>query len=109
MDYALRVLRLCAKLPNSVEAQAIRRQLVRSGTSPGSHYREACRARSTAEFKSKMNGGLQELDESAYWLDLLVYAKFDGTTEIHELCRETEELIRIFVACIKNAKDVDQP
>jgi four helix bundle protein len=56
-----------------------------------------------------MNGGLQELDESAYWLDLIVYARFNETAEVQELCRETEELIRIFVACIKNAKDVEQP
>jgi four helix bundle protein len=107
MDYALRILRLCAKLPNTPEAQAIRRQLIKSGTSPGAHYREACRARSTAEFKSKMNGGLQELDESAYWLELLIYSKIHDTSETHDLARETEELTRIFVTCIRNAKDSD--
>ena len=107
MDYALRIIRLCAKLPNTPEALTIRRQLIKSGTSPGAHYREACRARSTAEFKSKMNGGLQELDESAYWLEMLVYSKIYDTPETRDLWRETDELIRIFVTCIRNAKDND--
>ena len=107
MDHALRVLRLCAKLPSTPEAQAIRKQLIRSGTSPGSQYREACRARSTAEFKSKMNGGLQELDESAYWIELLIYSNIYDTAETRDLGGETEERTRIFVTCIKNAKDSD--
>ena len=104
-DYALRILRICANLSSTPEAQAIRRQLNRSGTSPGSHCREACRARSTAEFTSKMNGGLQELDESAYWLEILTYSKIYDTPETRELSAETEELIKIYVTCIKNAKD----
>jgi four helix bundle protein len=105
MDFALGVLRLCAKLPNTPEARIIRTQLVKSGTSPGAHYREACRARSTAEFKSKMNGGVGELDESAYWFEMLVYSKIWDTDETRALWRESDELIRIFVTCIKNAKE----
>ena len=105
MDFALRIIRLCSKLPNTPEAWVIRRQLCKSGTSPGAHYREACRARSTAEFTSKMEGGLQELDESGYWLEMLIYSKIFDTDETRSLVREDNELISIFVSCIKNAKD----
>jgi four helix bundle protein len=69
--FALRVIRLFGALPKTVEAQVIGRQVLKSGTSVGAHYREAHRARSTAEFISKLEGGLQELDETAYWLELL--------------------------------------
>jgi len=104
MDFSIRILRLCGKLPECAEAQAIRKQLIRSGTSPGAHYREASRGRSTAEFASKLNGGLQEPDETAYWLELIVHAKLHDTPEIRDLIRETDELTRIFVACIRKSK-----
>jgi four helix bundle protein len=108
MEFALRIIRLCSKLPNTPEAWTIRRQLIRSGTSPGAQYREACRARSTAEFTSKMESGLQELDESGYWLEMLIYSKIFDMEETKALLREDDELISIFVSCIKNAKDRDR-
>ena len=71
-DFALRVIRLYSALPKTTEAQVIRKQLLRSGTSVGAHWREGRRARSDAEFISKIEGGLQELEESLYWMELLV-------------------------------------
>ena len=65
-QFALRVIRLFAALPNGIAAQTLGKQVLKSGTSVGAHYREACRARSDAEFISKIEGGLQELDETAY-------------------------------------------
>ncbi len=62
--FALRVIRLYAALPKSTEAQVLGKQLLRSGTSVGAQYREAIRARSNAEFISKLEGGMQELEES---------------------------------------------
>jgi len=70
-QFALRIIRLFAALPKTTEAQVLGKQLLRSGTSVGAHYREATLARSDAEFISKLEGGLQELDESAYWMELL--------------------------------------
>src|SRR5258708_20606251 len=70
--FALRVIKLFSALPMSTEAQVIGKQILRSGTSVGTQYREACRARSNAEFISKMQSSLQELDETNYWLELLV-------------------------------------
>jgi len=70
--FALRIIRLYAALPKTTEAQVIGKQLLRSGTSVGAHWREGRRARSDAEFISKIEGGLQELEESLYWMELLV-------------------------------------
>ena len=69
-EFALRVIRLYASLPRSVEAQVIGKQLLRSGTSIGAHYREAHFAKSNPDLISKLEGALQELEESAYWLEL---------------------------------------
>lgn len=69
--FALRVIRLYAALPKTTESQVIGKQILRSGTSVGAHYREAKRARSTAEFVSKIECALQELEETIYWLELL--------------------------------------
>ena len=67
----MRVIRLYSQLPTSTEAQVIGKQLLRSGASVGAHSREATRARSNAEFISKLGGGQQELEETSYWLELL--------------------------------------
>jgi len=102
--FALRIIRLYSSLDKSAVAQVLGRQLLRSGTSVGAHYREACRARSVAEFLSKMEGGLQELDESAYWLELLVESKAVSAKRLQLLMDETEQLIAIFVTSIKTSK-----
>ena len=69
--FALRIIRLYAALPKTTEAQVLGKQVLRSGTSVGAHYREAQRAKSNADFIGKIEGGLQELEETAYWLELL--------------------------------------
>jgi len=102
--FALRVLKLCASLPNTPEARMFRLQLAKSGTSPGAHYREARRARSMAEFISKFNGGLQELDETEWWLDLLGATGLVPESRLTSLRSESNELIAIFVTCIQNTR-----
>jgi four helix bundle protein len=89
--FALSVLRLYARLPKTVEAQIVGKQLLRSGTSVGAHYREAVRARSTAEFVAKIEGGLQELEESLYWLELLEEGGMVKPQEIEQLVSDAEE------------------
>ncbi|HLF02829.1 MAG TPA: four helix bundle protein [Anaerolineales bacterium] len=102
--YALRVVRLCASLPIGSIPQTIGYQLLRSGTSVGAHYREADRGKSTPDFISKMEGALQELDESAYWMELLVEGEIVPAHRLADLLQETDELISIFVASVKTAK-----
>jgi four helix bundle protein len=103
--YALRNIRVFAAIKKSDDVgRVLGRQLLRSGTSVGAHYREACRARSVAEFVSKMEGGLQELDETHYWLELLVESGNIPSRRLSPLMIETEELLAIFVSSVKSAK-----
>ena len=104
LDFALRIIRLSSRLPNTPEGWTIRKQIVKSGTSPGAHYREACRARSVAEFISKIEGGLQELDETAYWFELLVESERVPSVKLQDLMQEANELIAIFVTSIKTSE-----
>jgi four helix bundle protein len=104
-SFALRIVRMFSALPRTTQSQVLGRQVLRSGTSVGAHYREACRARSVAEFLSKMQGGLQELEESAYWLELLVESEIVPAARLADLRQETDESISIFVTSIKTAKN----
>lgn len=103
-QFALRIIRLFRSLPKSPDAQVIGKQILRSGTSVGAQYREACRPRSDAEFVSKMTSALQELDETAYWLELLIEGEFVEANKLKELIDETEQLTAIFVSSIKTKK-----
>ncbi|GAB4545215.1 MAG: four helix bundle protein [Anaerolineales bacterium] len=102
--FALRIIRMYRSLPKSGEARVIGNQVLRSGTSVGAQYREACRAKSPADFVNMMEGALKELDESAYWLELLVESEIVPAERLAELQKETDELIAIFVASINTAK-----
>jgi four helix bundle protein len=102
--FALRVIRLQAALPRTTAAQVVGRQLLRSGTSVGAHYREACRARSTAEFISKIEVGLQELEETRYWLELLGDAALIPSARIADLLADADALTAILVTVARNAK-----
>lgn len=102
--YALRIIKLYQTLPQSGEAQVIGKQILRSGTSVGAQYREACRAKSPADFISKMEGSLQELDETGYWLELLSESEIMPSDQFVDLQKENNELTAIFVASVKTAK-----
>ena len=103
-QFALRVIRLFSSLPGTAAAQVIGKQLLRSGTPVGAHYREAMRSRSDADFISKLEGGLQELEEAAYWLELVVEAEIMPGPRVNELRQEADELTAILTTCVKNAK-----
>ena len=102
--FALRVIRLFGAMPKTTESQVLGRQLLRSGTSVGAHYREGSRARSTAEFISKIEGALCELDETAYWLELLAESSIMPAARLTQIRRKASELTAILVTCAKNAK-----
>jgi four helix bundle protein len=103
-DFALRIIRLYASLPKTTEAQVLGRQVLRSGTSVGAHYREGHRAKSDADVINKFEGALQELDETDYWLDLLVKSNIMAEKKLQPLMLETNELIAIFVTIVTNLK-----
>src|SRR3990172_4652323 len=107
--YALRIIKLYQILPKSGEAQVIGKQVLRSGTSVGAQYREACRAKSPADFISKMEGSLQELDETGYWLELLAESGIMSANQLADLQKENSELTAIFVASVVTAKKNKNP
>ena len=80
------------------------KQLLRSGTSVGAHYREASRARSPAEFVSKIEGALQELEETCYWLELLIDGHIMPADRLAPLRKEADELTAMLVSSAKTAK-----
>lgn len=104
-QFALRIIHLFSALAPGTVCQVLGKQVLRSGTSVGAHYREATRARSDAEFISKLEGPLQELDETAYWLELLVEAKVVEPHRLTPLQDEANQLIAILVTCVKRAKE----
>ena len=98
---------LCACFPRCRRQQrhGAREQLLRSGTSIGANYREAFRARSKAEFIAKCGDSLREIEESAYWLELLVESEVVSPEKLAPLRQECEELTAIFVTILKASED----
>jgi len=105
-SYALSVVRLYADMPKTrTEVQILGKQLLRSGTSVAANYREASRARSKAEFISKIETCAQEADETLLWLELLDEGCNIRSASLQRLLQETNELIAIFVTMAKNTKN----
>ena len=103
-SFALRVVRMFSSLPKTTEAQVLGKQALRSGTSIGANYREAYRGRSKAEFIAKCGDCLREIEETAYWLELLVDAGIVPSEKLAPLRKEIDELTAIFVTIIKRSK-----
>jgi len=104
-SFALRVVRMFSTLPRTTEAQILGKQVLRSGTSIGANYREAFRGRSKAEFIAKCGDCLREIEETAYWLELLVDAEIIAADKLAPLRQECDELTAIFVTIIKRSKE----
>ncbi|MGI9087342.1 MAG: four helix bundle protein [Chthoniobacterales bacterium] len=103
--YASHIIRLYVGLPRSrKEVEVLGHQLLRSGTSVAAHVREASRARSDAEFCSKLDGALQEADESLLWIELLQEDCGVTGNVISGLHAETNELIAIMVTILDRTK-----
>jgi len=103
--FALSVIRMFSMIPKTTEAQVLGKQLLRSSTSVGANYREAYRGRSKAEFIAKCGDSLRELEETAYWLELLIDGKIVPPKLLVALRQECDELIAIFVTILKRSKE----
>ncbi len=102
--FALRIIKMCRALPRTEEARIIRGQVLRSGTSVASNYRAVCRARSRAEFVSRMGVVVEETDETVLWLELLVDAGIMPQKRTASLIAEANELLKIFSSSQQTAK-----
>ncbi len=103
--YASQIIHLYVKLPLArEEVKVLGKQLLRSGTSVAAHAREASRARSDSEFCSKLDGLLQEADESELWLELLRDDCGISSEQLEQLLRETNELMAIFITIVSKLR-----
>lgn len=104
-QFALRIIKLVDTLPNSRSGDVIGKQVLRSGTSVAANYRASCRARSQADFISKMGIVEEEADETLFWLELLVESELVKESKLKDLIKEADELVAIFTASGKTAKE----
>ena len=107
-QFALVTIRFWEGLPKDETSRVLGRQLLRSGTSVGANYRAAHRAKSKADFISKMGTVLEEADESTYWIELLSDAGKVDASQSDPLYREANELVAIAVSSIKTARRTSQ-
>ena len=107
-QFALRTIRMYTRLPRQdAVAQVLGKQALRAETSVGANYREASRGRSKAEFISKIGDCLKEIEETGYWLELLVDSNCVSSAKMAELLDENRQLIAIFTTIDKNSKRAD--
>ena len=102
--FALATIKLCNALPRSSVGRVLGDQVLRSATSVGANYREAFRGRSDAEFIAKMGDCLRELEETAYWFELLVDSGTVEPKRLEPLRQECDELTALFVSIIKRKR-----
>src|SRR5438093_12155301 len=98
--FAVRIVKAFARLPKDEATRIIGRQFLRSGTSLAANYRASCRARSTADFISKISVVAEETDETLFWFEVLVEAELLKVKLIDPLMKESEELLKIFTASV---------
>jgi len=102
--YALRVIHVVDSLPRKRVAAVVGDQLMRSGTSVGANYRSACRSRSSAGFCAKMGVVEEELDESLYWMELVIESNLIARNRLGPLMKEGQELLAMTVSSINTAR-----
>ncbi len=102
--FALSVIKFTEQLQRDDTSKTLGRQLLRSGTSVGANYRAACRSKSKADFISTMSTVLEEADESAFWVELLVDAAKASPQVAQPLLTEANELVAIAAASVNTAK-----
>ena len=98
-------IRLYQSLPKTEEAKIVGRQLLRSSSSVGSNYRAACRARSQAEFHSKISIVVEEADESVFWMEVMVEADIIPAAKIERLMGEGNEILKVAASARKTITD----
>ncbi len=108
-QFALRIMHLVDALPKSAKTRAIANQIIRSGTSVAANYRAACRARSRAEFISRIGIVEEEADETGLWLELIVADKILPNTKVLPLLDEANELVAIMAASFISARNNGSP
>jgi four helix bundle protein len=102
--FALMIIKLVEELPDTLAGLTIGKQIIRAGTSVAANYRTACRARSNADFISKITIVEEECDETLFWLELIAEANLLKKERLHDIVKEADELTAIFTASGKTAR-----
>lgn len=102
LKFAVSIIKMSARLPNTVEANAVRNQISKSGTSGGANYREANRSRSKADFKSRIRICESELSETQYWLELILEVGWLTLADMKSEYDECGQLLALFSTIAKN-------
>jgi four helix bundle protein len=97
-EFAIRIIRLSLKLPNTPEARVVRNQITKAGTSIGANYREANRARSKADFRNKIAICESEASETQYWLEVIAEVEWLSFDQVKYKYEECSELVAIFTS-----------
>jgi len=103
-QFALRTIKLVRSLPKDVPGKVIANQLMRSATSVGANYRSASRGRSKAEWRAKLGVSLEEVDESAFWMELIMEDGMLPLQRVEPLWKEADELCAIFYTALESAR-----
>ena len=106
--FAVEVIQFARSVPRDPIDGQIASQLTDAATSVAAHYRAVCRAKSRADFINKLSGAIEEVDESALWLELLAEAGICARSKTSPLWREADELTRIFVRSRETARAKQQ-
>ena len=102
--FALRIIKLSESLPNNITGKTLGNQIIRSGTSLGANYRSACLGKSDKDFLNKLKMVEEELDETLYWLELIVESGLLKANLLDDLIKENQELFKIIVSSITTMK-----
>ena len=103
-QFALQIIKFWESLPKDDTSKTLGRQLLRSGTSVAANYRAVCRAKSTPDFISKLSTVLEEADESAFWIELLMGSGKVQNESARPLLKEANELVAISITSINTAR-----
>ena len=102
--FALRIIKLTENLPNNITGKTLGYQIIRSGTSPGANYRAACLGKSDKDFLNKLKMVEEELDETLYWLELIIESGLVKPNLLDDLIKENQELFKLIVSSITTMK-----
>jgi four helix bundle protein len=101
--FTLRVMRLVDVLPTTIQGRNVADQLMRASSSVAANYRAVCRARSRKEFVAKLGIVIEEADEAAFWLELVVDGELVKAALVQSLLQEANEIVAIMTAARKTA------
>jgi len=104
IDFAVRVIKLSARLPGTPAGKHIAGQILRSGTSPAPNYGEARGGESHADFVHKLGIVMKELNETQIWLHVIERSGMIEPSLLNEMIKENQELCRIFTSSLKTAR-----